>query len=199
MSARSASLPESPCRTVFTPPVRRVPYHPVRARGDSGTTWSSRRTSRARDRDARLRLCGGWRGVRLGAVRAASHALRCGGRAGSDALSQHYPVFPVAQSRVAALARLEHRLGAGDPIVLRPHLRGGRCDSLVAAGSRGRRGRSHMGRQADGHQLYSAREHGGRDRTIDRAAGPGDVKKRALVPYQADYVFYKEIPRRYRD
>jgi len=30
-------------------------------------------------------------------------------------------------------------------------------------------------------------------------SGPGDVKKRALVPYEADYIFYKEIPRRYRD
>lgn len=29
--------------------------------------------------------------------------------------------------------------------------------------------------------------------------GPGDVKKRALVPYEADYFFYKEINRPYRD
>jgi hypothetical protein len=30
-------------------------------------------------------------------------------------------------------------------------------------------------------------------------AGPGDIKKRALVPYEADYYFYKEINRPYRD
>lgn len=30
-------------------------------------------------------------------------------------------------------------------------------------------------------------------------AGPGDIKKRALVPYEADYFFYKEINRPYRD
>jgi hypothetical protein len=27
-------------------------------------------------------------------------------------------------------------------------------------------------------------------------ASPQDVKKRALVPYEADYVFYREKPRR---
>jgi hypothetical protein len=30
-------------------------------------------------------------------------------------------------------------------------------------------------------------------------AGPADVKKRALVPYEADYFFYKEINQPYRD
>ena len=29
--------------------------------------------------------------------------------------------------------------------------------------------------------------------------GPGDIKKRTLVPYEADYFFYKEINQHYRD
>jgi len=29
--------------------------------------------------------------------------------------------------------------------------------------------------------------------------GLGDIKKRTLVPYEADYFFYKEINQHYRD
>ena len=30
-------------------------------------------------------------------------------------------------------------------------------------------------------------------------AGPSDIKRRALVPYEADYIFYEETERVFRD
>ena len=60
------------------------------------------------------------------------------------------PVQPAAQPDVAALTRLERRLGPGDQILVGSELRGTRCDSLAAARSRCRRGRPHRWRQADG-------------------------------------------------
>ena len=99
------------------------------------------------------------------------------------------PYSPVAQSHVAALSRLERRLGPGDQIFLRSELRGTRCDSLAAAGSRCRRGRPHRGRQADGHQVHPSREYRGRARRPqDRLrSAVRDIKKRALARTEADW------------
>ena len=66
---------------------------------------------------------------RLDAVRAAGHAVQRGQRADPDAFPQPDAVQPAAQSHVAALSRLERRLGPDDQIVVRSELRGARCDS----------------------------------------------------------------------
>ena len=78
---------------------------------------------------------------------------------GPQALPEPHTVRFAAGANVAALARLQPRVGSAHRVLVRSGVRGGRCHPLVAGGSAGGRRRADRRDPAPGHPLHPAREH----------------------------------------
>ena len=65
-------------------------------------------------------------------------------------------------------------------------------DPLAPGRAEGNRGRTCRRRQADENHLRAPREHGGRSRARDGLQLVRGHRQEGMVPYKADYIFYKD-------
>ena len=100
---------------------------------------------------------------------------------------------------VAALPGHEHRLGKDDRGVLRSRLRRLGGDSVAFASGSWSPGRSHWWRPVVGDHLHPAAEYNGRSGARDGVRPGHRCRRQALVPYTADYFFYKAAKKHAND